>query len=183
MTFEVPKNLEYEDSELVKRAVAGDYKAFKLLYEKHISRVYAICLRYCCNEDEASDIAQEVFIQVWEKLSNYRGESAFTTWLHRVTTNISISHIRKRSPWWTHSIEWSETDNEEPIRENKPYFEHSLDRKIADLPTQARLIFVLFAIEGYRHTEIARMLNIATGTSKAQYHRARELLKEKLKHD
>ena len=183
MTFKTPKDIEIEDSALVKRSVAGDYQAFKLLYERHVSRVYAICLRYCNNEEEASDISQEVFIQVWEKLSKYRGESSFSTWLYRVATNISISHIRKRSPWWARSIELSEAVNEEQTRANVSYFEHDLDKKIADLPQQARLIFILFAVEGYRHREIARILNITIGTSKAQYHRARQLLKEKLKHD
>jgi len=183
MTFEAPIDLEYDDRSLVKRSVAGDYQAFRLLYDKHVARVYAISLRYCGNEDEAADIAQEVFIQVWEKLSNYRGDSKFSTWLYRVTTNISISHIRKRSKWWAKRIEWSETRNDEPTTAKEPYFEHSLDRKIANLPEQARLVFILFAIEGYRHTEIAKMLNIAIGTSKAQYHRARKLLKEQLKKD
>ena len=183
MAFKASKDFECDDSALVKRSVAGDYRAFKLLYEKHISRVYAICLRYCSNEDEASDVTQEVFIQVWEKLSNYRQESAFSTWLYRVTTNIAISYIRKRSPWWAHSVEWSETSNEEQLRSKEARFEHSLDRKIADLPEQARLVFILFAIEGYRHNEIARILDISPGTSKAQYHRARQLLKEKLKYE
>jgi len=183
MRFDAPEDLDDDDSSLVERAVAGDYDAFKLLYEKHVARVYAICLRYCGNEDDASDVAQDVFIQVWEKLKNFRGESTFSTWLYRVATNVSISYIRKRSPWWVRSIEWTKAGNEELMRVNESYFEHSLDKKIADLPKQARLVFVLFAIEGYRHTEIAKILRISPGTSKAQYHRARQLLKEKLKHD
>lgn len=111
MAPETPEGLEHDDSSLVERSVARDYDAFRLLYEKHVARVYAICLRYCGNEDEASDIAQEVFIQSWEKLQNFKGESTFSTWLYRVTTNISISHIRKRSPWWVRSIEWTKAGN------------------------------------------------------------------------
>ncbi len=183
MTFNASKDIDYDDSTLIKRSLAGDRQAFRLLYDKHVSHVYAICLRYCSNEDEASDVTQEVFIQVWEKLGGYKGDSSFSTWLYRVTTNISISHIRKRSPWWARTIEWTDAGDEEQMRQNESHFEHSLDRKIADLPQQARLVFVLFAIQGYRHDEIARILKIATGTSKAQYHRARQLLKEKLKHD
>ncbi len=183
MTLESLEGLEYDDSSLVERSVARDYDAFKLLYERHVARVYTICLRYCGNEDEASDITQEVFIQVWAKLENFKGESTFSTWLYRVTTNISISYIRKRSPWWARSIEWSKAGNEEQMRMNETYFEHSLDKKISDLPKQARLVFILFAIEGYRHAEIAKILKISSGTSKAQYHRARQLLKEKLKND
>jgi RNA polymerase sigma-70 factor (ECF subfamily) len=183
MTFKAPVDLEHDEDSLIKRSIARDNDAFKLLYEKHVARVYAICLRYSGNEDEASDIAQEVFIQVWEKLKNFRGESAFSTWLHRITTNISISYIRKRSPWWARSIEWSKAGNEEQLKVTETYFEHSLDKKIADLPKQARLVFVLFAIDGYRHAEIAQILKISPGTSKAQYHRARQLLKEKLKYD
>ena len=183
MFFKAPKDIKCEDSALVKRATSGDYQAFKQLYEKHVARVYAICLRYCANQDEASDVAQEVFIQVWEKLSDYRAESTFSTWLYRVATNISISHIRKRSPWWARSVELSDLDRDENMAVDHSYFEHGLDKKIADLPEQARLVFVLFAIEGYRHTEIAKILKIAPGTSKAQYHRARQLLKEKLQND
>ena len=169
MTSESPEDHEYDDSSLVERSVAGDYKAFELLYEKHVARVYAICLRYSGNEDEASDITQDVFIQVWEKLNKYRGDSAFSTWLYRIATNISISHFRKRSPWWIRSIDWSRADNEDQMKVGHAHFEHSLDKKIASLPKQARLVFVLFAIEGYRHNEIARMLKISSGTSKAQY--------------
>ena len=183
MAFEAPDDLQHDDTELVERCVAGDYEAFRLLYEKHVARVYAICLRYCNNEDDASEVAQEVFVQVWEKLQTYKGKSTFTTWLYRVATNISISHIRKRSPWWVRGIDWSKADHEEQMRVNETHFEHSLDQKIADLPKQARLVFVLFAIEGYRHNEIAKILKISSGTSKAQYHRARQLLKEKLQHD
>ena len=183
MAFEASKDVEYDDSALVKRSIAGDQQAFKLLYEKHVARVYAICLRLCCDKDEAADVAQEVFIQVWKKLANYRGESAFSTWLYRVTTNISISHIRKRKAWWARGIDWTKAVNEEEMKTRAPHAEHNLDRDIAQLPEQARLVFVLFAIEGYRHEEIAQILNIATGTSKAQYHRARQLLKEKLKHE
>lgn len=183
MASKAPEDLEHDDSSLVARAVARDYDAFKLLYQKHVARVYAICLRYCGNEDEASDVTQEVFIQVWQKLKSFKSESTFSTWLYRVATNISISHIRKRSPWWARSIEWSNAANEEQMRVHETYFEHSLDKKIADLPKQARLVFVLFAIEGYRHTEIAKILKISPGTSKAQYHRARQLLKDKLKYD
>jgi len=183
MFFKTSKDIKCEDSALVKRAASGDYQAFKLLYEKHVARVYAICLRYCVNQDEASDVAQEVFIQVWEKLSDYRAESTFSTWLYRVATNISISHIRKRSPWWARSVELSDVDSDDFISVNHSHFEHGLDKKIADLPEQARLVFVLFAIEGYRHTEIAKILKIAPGTSKAQYHRARQLLKEKIQND
>ena len=183
MASEAPEDLENDDSSLVERSVARDYDAFRLLYEKHVSRVYAVCLRYSGDEGEACDITQEVFIQVWEKLKHFKGESSFSTWLYRVTSNISISHIRKRSPWWLRSVEWSKADNEEQLRVNETHFEHGLDKKIAGLPKQARLVFVLFAIDGYRHTEIARILKISPGTSKAQYHRARQLLKEKLKHD
>lgn len=180
MAFSTSKDVECNDQSLVSRSIAGDQQAFKLLYEKHVARVYAICLRLCNDQDEASDVAQEVFIQVWKKLGNYRGDSAFSTWLYRVASNTSISHLRKRSPWWARSIDWSEAASEAEMKVNTPHFEHSLDRKIASLPQQARLVFVLFAIEGYRHEEIARILKIATGTSKAQYHRARTLLKEKL---
>lgn len=171
------------DETLVARCIRGDRRAFRCLYEKHIGRVYAICLRLCGDKDDASDVAQEVFIQIWGKLESYRGESVFSTWLYRVTSNTAISHIRKRKPWWTHGLDWSKAQTEEALVTEPVHFEHNLDRKILELPEQARLVFVLFAIEGYRHEEIAKMLGIAAGTSKAQYHRARQLLKEKIEHE
>lgn len=172
--------VDCDDAVLIARCTSGDQRAFQSLYEKHIGRVYAICVRLCNDKDEASDIAQDVFIQVWKKLKDYRGDSAFSTWLYRVATNITISHLRKRKPFWARHIDWSDASSEEEMRVDSGHFEHNLDKDIAGLPEQARLVFVLFAIEGYRHEEIAKMMKIAVGTSKAQYHRARKILREKL---
>jgi len=169
-----------DDNAIVTRCIAGDQRAFKLLYERHVGRVYAICFRLCGDKDEASDIAQDVFIQVWKKLKDYRRESAFSTWLYRVATNITLSHLRKRKPLWARHIDWANAGQEEQMGVKQSHFEQGLDKQIAELPEQARFVFILFAVEGYRHEEIAKMMKIAVGTSKAQYHRARKLLKEKL---
>ena len=183
MPLETSKDVECDDKSLVRRSVSGDQQAFRQLYDKHVARVYAVCFRLSSDKDEASDIVQEVFIQVWTKIRNYRGDSAFSTWLHRVSTNIAISHIRKRNRWWLRHTDWDDAEKNEQLKVDEYYFENSLDKKIVELPQQARLVFVLFAIEGYRHDEIAKILRIAVGTSKAQYHRARNLLKEKLKNE
>ena len=183
MIVEAQADTHCDDKTLVARSIAGDQQAFTCLYERHLARVYTICLRLCGDQEETADITQDVFIHVWDKLDKYRGDSEFSTWLYRVATNVAISHIRKRKPFWARYIDWPSAANEEQMKTSAQHFEHHLDREILNLPEQARLVFVLFAIEGYRHEEIAKIMNIATGTSKAQYHRARQLLKEKLKHE
>jgi len=172
----IPQNA---DKELVDACKSGDQQAFRVLYEQHVGRVYALCVRLCGDRDEAADIAQDVFVQVWEKLDSFRGDSAFSTWLHRVATNIALSHIRKRKSWWQRLVPSEEValcEAGAPM----DIVDDALDHAIAKLPEQARLVFVLFAVEGYRHEEIGRLLGIAVGTSKAQYFRARALLKEQL---
>lgn len=125
----------------------------------------------------AEDATQEVFIQLWEKLANFNAQSKFTTWLHSVTSNITISYIRKQKGWWQKTFNI----------EDSPVMQHSaeasagsisLDDYVLRLPERARHVFVLHALEGYRHEEIAELLNMAVGSSKAQFHRAKQLMTE-----
>ncbi len=169
------------DSELVARTQQGDQEAFHQLYESYHRRIYALCWRMLADKDSAEDVCQEVFVQVWQKISNFRGESKFTTWLQSVATNTVLSHLRKQKNWLQRifSIEDQqvETASVDMVDEKES---SDLDAKIQRLPERARLVFVLFAVEGYRHEEIAKMLNMAVGSSKAQYHRAKNLLKASL---
>jgi RNA polymerase sigma-70 factor (ECF subfamily) len=119
-----------------------------------------------------------VFVQLWQKIHNFRGESKFSTWLHSVATNIVLGHIRKNKTW-IQRIFSIEEQVVEDIAVEMPELS-SLDKNIQSLPERARLVFILFAIEGYRHEEIAKMLGMAVGSSKAQYHRAKGLLRESL---
>ena len=160
---------------LVASAVAGDRDAYRHIYETHVNRVYALCYRLTGDTSLAEDATQEVFIQVWRKLGNYQGQSLFSTWLHSVTANVTISYLRKQKSWMRRLFNTAEQiDNEAGAASCSS--EVDLERYIRQLPERARVVFVLHAIEGYRHDDIAVMLNIAQGTSKAQFHRARQLL-------
>ncbi|MFD1619023.1 RNA polymerase sigma factor [Thalassotalea marina] len=170
-----------QDSELVTRAQQGDQQAFHALYQLHHKRVYALCWRMLADKDSAEDVCQEVFVQLWQKIGNFRGESKFATWLHSVATNIVLGHLRKQKNWLQRVFSIEEQRVEES---NTPMSDHAelslLDQKIQALPERARVVFVLFAIEGYRHEEIASMMKMAVGSSKAQFHRAKSLLREAL---
>lgn len=167
-----------DESVWIEKAQRGDQSAFHQLYLLHHKKVYALCLRMLADVSTAEDVCQEVFVQVWQKIINFRGESKFSTWLHSVATHIVLSHMRKHKTWLqkVFSIE-DQGDIERGIE--MPGLSQ-LDKHIMALPERARMVFILFAIEGYRHEEIANMLKMAVGSSKAQYHRARQLLQESL---
>lgn len=165
-----------KESALIADVKAGDKHAFKLLYQQHIGRVYAMCYRMTGEKNMAEDAAQEVFIQLWRKIANYDGNSQFSTWLHSVTANVTISYMRKQRGWFQRMLNIELSGVSEPVAPQQPDNE-DLEKHIRALPERARLVFVLHAVEGYRHEEIAKMLNMAVGSSKAQLHRAKGLLK------
>ncbi|WP_432277231.1 RNA polymerase sigma factor [Glaciecola petra] len=162
---------------LIVKATAGDKAAFKALYDAHLPRIYGLCSRLCADRSQAEDATQEVFIQLWQKIKNFNGESKFSTWLHSVATNITISYIRKQKGWWQKMMNIEDSPYQEQIAEASM---NSIDLEalVKRLPERARLVFVLHAIEGYRHEQIAEILDMAIGTSKTQFHRARKLLEE-----
>ena len=171
------------DFELAQRSAKGDMGAFQELYERHNRRVYSLCLRMTGNVVEAEDLAQEVFIQLFRKIGSFRGESAFTTWLHRLTVNQVLMHFRKRSV----KSELTTDDGEMPDSidpdtlnpEAMPIVDRiSLETAIAQLPPGYRTAFVLHDVEGYEHEEIARILGCSPGTSKSQLHKARLKLRK-----
>ncbi len=166
-----------QELEWISHAKNGDRRAFSQLYHLHIGKVYALCLRMLSSKDQAEDVAQEVFVQVWLKLEKFRGESKFSTWLHSVATNTVLTHIRKQKNWMQKVFSIEEQPHMEAAG-NEIQDLSDLDKCIVRLPEKARIVFVLFAVEGYRHEEIANMLNMAVGSSKSHFHRARNLLKE-----
>ncbi|MEW6989091.1 RNA polymerase sigma factor [Colwelliaceae bacterium 6441] len=169
------------ESELVAHAQQGDQAAFHQLYENYYRRIYALCWRMLADKESAEDVCQEVFVQLWQKITNFRGESKFSTWLHSVATNTVLGHLRKQKNWIQRIFSIEDQAVVEASVELVDDFEAlALDEKIQQLPERARLVFVLFAVEGYRHEEIAKMLNMAVGSSKSQYHRAKSLLRESL---
>ena len=168
-------------TETVRAAQAGDHGAFRALYDAHVGRVYALCLRLAGERPLAEELTQDVFVRAWHQLGTYRGESAFSTWLHRVAVNEVMGRFRSRSRRGRHESA-EDLDLLDPVPGQSaggaPAID--LDQAIARLPDGARRIFVLHDVEGYQHEEIAQMNGLAIGTSKAQLHRARRLLRESL---
>jgi RNA polymerase sigma-70 factor (ECF subfamily) len=155
--------------------------AFETLYRQNVGRVYALCLRLTAKPSLAEELTQQVFIRAWEKLGSFRGESALFSWLYRLATNAVYSEHRtsqRRAARVTPTDDLSPFDDPSPA--SRPDSGLDLERAIATLPPGARRVFVLHDVEGYRHQEIADMTGVATGTSKAQLHRARRLLREVL---
>jgi len=167
-------------NELERRAQQGDRSAFEQLYRLHAGRVYALCLRLAGDAVEARRLAQDAFVRAWERLPGFRGDSAFSSWLHRLTVNVVLADRRAASRRQRRVvIDGDAVDAAGPPDAWSPE-RLDLERAIAALPPGARAVFVLFDIEGYGHEEIAAMTGIAPGTSKAQLHRARRLLREAL---
>lgn len=163
----------------VTRAQQGDSSAFRELYDTHVGRVYALCLRLTGRREEAEEHTQDVFVRAWERLSTFRGESAFSTWLHRLTVN-EVLQARRSAGRRSARVTLVE-DSESLERVSMPAAPSiDLTHAIATLPEGARTVFVLHDVEGYQHEEVGRMLGIAEGTSKAQLFRARRLLRERL---
>jgi RNA polymerase sigma-70 factor (ECF subfamily) len=173
-------DLAADESAWIRRAQRADTRAFESLYRLHADKVYGLCLRMTGNVSEAEDCMQEAFIQAWNKLAKFRGDSAFSTWLHRIAVNTVLGRMRKDK---------RERDRIQVVADTRPAPLDTGDsgdmRDLANavdrLPARARHVFVLHAVYGYSHDEAAEMLGIATGTSKAQLHRARRLLEQQLK--
>ena len=166
------------DDTLVLRAQAGDTGAFEALYRAHVGRVYAVCIRMVADEVRAAELTQDTFVRAWQRLGSFRGESAFSSWLHRVAVNVVLVALRAER---RRTARVQATDNLDPFdgpgSSPAPGATMDLEEAIAALPPKARNVLVLHDVEGYRHHEIADMMGIATGTSKAHLHRARRLLK------
>lgn len=177
-------------SDLVERAQQGDNDAFAALFEAHKRRVYSLCLRMTNNIAQAEELAQDAFIQVFRKLSTFRGDSAFSTWLYRVAMNTVLMHFRKKSIYEV-SLDEPATkheDGEPVVREyatTDDRLEGSVDRitlarALSSLPAGYRMIFVMHDVEGYQHHEIAELLGCTAGNSKSQLHKARLRIREYL---
>ncbi|HXR15012.1 MAG TPA: sigma-70 family RNA polymerase sigma factor [Terriglobales bacterium] len=177
------------EAEAIERAKQGDGEAFEALYNLHKRRVYSLCLRMTANTAAAEDLTQEAFLQLFRKIGTFRGESAFSTWLHRMAVNVVLMQLRKKGLPVVPLEETMETEEEGPRKE--PGAEDlslagSIDRmqlqqSIGALPPGYRMIFLLHDVEGYEHNEIAEMVGCSIGNSKSQLHKARMKLREFLK--
>ncbi|HYM00945.1 MAG TPA: RNA polymerase sigma factor [Blastocatellia bacterium] len=173
------------DIELARAAATGDSEAFEQLYRNHYRRVYSLCLRMLGDPTLAEDLTQEVFLQVYRKIGSFRGDSAFTTWLHSLTVNQVLMHFRKRGVKLEQTADEAEFANivDTPLQSTRRISivdRVALDKAVAQLPPGYRTVFVLHDVEGYEHEEIADMLKVTVGTSKSQLHKARMRLRQLL---
>jgi RNA polymerase sigma-70 factor (ECF subfamily) len=178
------------EAEAIEAARHGDADAFAKLYALHKRRVYTLCLRMLGSISEAEDMTQNAFLHLFRKIDSFRGESAFSTWLHRLTVNLVLMQLRKKGLTLVSLEETvNPSDEDTPRRDfgsRDPVLSGSLDRvslerAIAALPPGYRMVFVLHDVEGYEHNEIAKLLDCSTGNSKSQLHKARLKLRELLR--
>lgn len=177
------------ENELVARARAGDTGAFERLYRVHSGRVHAVCLRLLADRGRAEEATQDAFVRAWQRLGTFRGQSAFGSWLYRLAANVALDRLRYEQRREAESGSGSLDPDGAPsaLPDRAPALAApegaglDLERAIRALPPRARTVFVLHDLEGYRHGEIAALAGIAEGTSKAQLHRARKLLREILR--
>jgi len=177
------------DAQLVARAQQGDEQAFAALFDLHKRRVYSLCLRMTGDTAEAEDLSQEAFLQLFRKIATFRGESAFSTWLHRLVVNVVLMHLRKKGLQQI-SLDEVDTSQDDPVKreygDDDKRLLHSIDRltlsrAIDALPPGYRAVLVLHDVEGYEHNEIAQILNCSVGNSKSQLHKARLKLRDALR--
>jgi RNA polymerase sigma-70 factor (ECF subfamily) len=168
--------------EHVRRAQAGDVDAFELLYREHSPRIYALCLRLeSGDKSNATELLQDVFIKAWRRLDTFRGDCAFVSWLHRLAVNTMLENARSDQRRTARVLPMEDTSRlAGSARSSGVELRMDMESAIASLPKGARLAFVLHDVEGYQHQEIAEQLSVTVGTVKAQLHRARRLLRERL---
>jgi RNA polymerase sigma-70 factor (ECF subfamily) len=181
--FETPKS-DLSDADAA-RAAAGDRTAFERLYGRHVNRVFSLCARMVADRGRAEELTQDVFVRAWEKLHLFRGESSFATWLHRLAVNVVLNERKTES---RRHARFEEEDEERGMDIHPgvvgmplaPGDLLDLEAAISRLPPGARRVFTLHDVEGYKHEEIAELLGVTTGATKAQLHRARLLLRKAL---
>ena len=166
---------------LIEHAKRGDKIAYEALYKSAVSKVYALCLRMCCDEAIAEDLTQESFINAWRRMESFQANSSFATWMYRITTNTVIDYMRSKRHWKQVDL------NEEAVLVQVESFNKDvsmdIERAMAMLPDQARLVFICYEFLGYQHNEIADSTGLAVGTCKAHLHRARQLMQKVLNHE
>jgi RNA polymerase sigma-70 factor (ECF subfamily) len=170
------------DSTDVALAAGGDRQAFERLYKTHANRVYSLCTRMSGSRSMGEELTQDVFVRTWEKLPQFRGESAFSTWLHRLAVNVVLNARKTEGKQASRTDESDVSDERWDVAGHAPMHIERMDlaEAISKLPAGARKVFVLHDVEGFKHEEIGEMCGITSGGSKAQLHRARLLLREAL---
>ena len=183
MNLDADQRAKDEQHAEVALAAAGDRRAFERLYRTHVDRVYSICARMVDDRNRAEELTQDVFVRVWEKLGQFRGESAFGTWLHRLTVNVVLNERktqRRRIEKFSDVEDLDDVATVNARPDTSPGLAIDLEAAIQLLPKGARQVFVLHDVEGFTHEEIGQMLGVTAGGTKAQLHRARLLLRKAL---
>ena len=193
MHHQTTEACELSEARAIRLAQRGDAGAFERLYQLHSGRVYALCLRMLRNSDDAEDSTQDVFLRVFHKIQGFRGEAAFSTWLHRVTVNTVLMRLRRNKPANAATVESKESRAENGAAQKEqggpdPRLEGYVDRvalekAIQELPPRCKLMFVLYDIQGYPHREIADLLGCSVGNAKSQLHKARTRLRQLLRRE
>jgi RNA polymerase sigma-70 factor (ECF subfamily) len=181
---------ELPEAEAIRLAQQGDPAAFERIYQLHSRRIYSLCLRMVSNTAEAEDLTQEAFLQLFRKIATFRGESAFSTWLHRLAVNVVLMRLRKKKVSESSLEEVTEPDEESggprrdfggpDLRLSGSIDRVNLQRAIEELPPGYKQVFVLHDMQGYEHNEIADIMKCSIGNSKSQLHKARMRLRELL---
>jgi RNA polymerase sigma-70 factor (ECF subfamily) len=193
VTTAIQQKVALTEADAIRLAQAGDARAFEFLYDLHGRRVYALCLRMVSNPSDAEDLMQEAFLQLFRKIGTFRGESAFSTWLHRMTVNVVLMRLRKKALPVSSLEETTEPDEETggprkdigapDLRLSGAVDRVNLERSIEKLPPGYRTVFVLHDVQGYEHNEIAGIMGCSVGNSKSQLHKARTKLRDLLQED
>jgi len=183
-----PEETELPEAEAIRRAQRGDAEAFERLYRLHSRRVYSVCLRMVSNTAEAEDLTQEAFLQLFRKIHTFRGDSAFSTWLHRMAVNVVLMRLRKKRLPETSLDETSEQDEESGAPKKEiggpdnllagSIDRVNIERAVEQLPPGYRAVFLLHDVQGFEHNEIAGIMGCSIGNSKSQLHKARTRLRE-----
>ncbi len=184
-TIESPSTIAEDKAaalECIRRAQSGDVNAFEQLYREHSPRIYALCLRLKAGDSpDATELLQDVFVKAWRRLNTFRGDCAFASWLHRLAVNTMLESARSDGRRTARVLPMEDTSRlADAARSSGIELKMDMENAIATLPRGARLAFVLHDVEGYQHQEIAEQLGVTVGTVKAQLHRARRLLRERL---
>ena len=167
-----------DESSLIQRSQNGDHRAFEQLYRANLAKVHGLCYRLCGQRELAEDLTQEAFVRAWQKLDSFRGDSAFGSWLYRLTSNVVIGYLRTQSKWKMVNFDIQEHESLlgfAKMDTSRP----DIELKLAQLPDQARVVVILHEYLGYQHNEISELTGMAVGTSKSHLHRAKDLLKQR----
>lgn len=179
-TYEEKLLTDSIESSMVREAQTGSHSAFEQLYRQNVARIYAVCLRLIADRNRAEELTQDVFVRAWDNIGSFRGESLFSTWLYRLAVNVVLLEMRSAKRRSLRFFRLGDILKFKRREEHSPLTTIDLEKAVALLPEKARLVFVLHDVEGYKHKEISEILGIASGTAKAQLHRARKLLREVL---